>query len=383
MKAAVLGGTGLTGRCAVYDLSENQSLEEIRVIDINKNVEFNNPKVKYYQADARDTPSVVKALKGVDVLINAVQYYYNVDIMKAALEAKVNYIDLGGLYYTTLEQLKLDQEFKNQNILAIIGMGAQPGISSVLVSYGASKLDRIDSIKIRDAWVDKTNYQKLFFTWSPMTLFDEFTLQAVYYDNGLKEVPPFSNSEEFDFGWEVGKVRVFRTVHSELATIPESFVEKGVKYVEWLEGSPDIEKLKFLSDIGFGRKDKINIRGIEISPREFLFEFLKEQGMLYPPPDLQIRDYEVTVAELSGVDSGKKKTVKMFAYFKYDEKWKVSASQKEVGVPASIAAQMILNGTIKGKGVKPPEQIVPARQFFQELAKRDIKIAAEESYEIN
>jgi len=44
MKAAVLGGTGLTGRCAVYDLSENQSLEEIRVIDINKNVEFNNPK---------------------------------------------------------------------------------------------------------------------------------------------------------------------------------------------------------------------------------------------------------------------------------------------------------------------------------------------------
>jgi lysine 6-dehydrogenase len=383
MKAAVLGGTGLTGRCAVYDLSENQSLEEIRVIDINKNVEFNNPKVKYYQADARDTPSVVKALKGVDVLINAVQYYYNVDIMKAALEAKVNYIDLGGLYYTTLEQLKLDQEFKNQNILAIIGMGAQPGISSVLVSYGASKLDRIDSIKIRDAWVDKTNYQKLFFTWSPMTLFDEFTLQAVYYDNGLKEVPPFSNSEEFDFGWEVGKVRVFRTVHSELATIPESFVEKGVKYVEWLEGSPDIEKLKFLSDIGFGRKDKINIRGIEISPREFLFEFLKEQGMLYPPPDLQIRDYEVTVAELSGVDSGKKKTVKMFAYFKYDEKWKVSASQKEVGVPASIAAQMILNGTIKGKGVKPPEQIVPAKQFFQELAKRDIKIAAEESYEIN
>jgi len=383
MKAAVLGGTGLTGRCAVYDLSENQSLEEIRVIDINKNVEFNNPKVKYYQADARDTPSVVKALKGVDVLINAVQYYYNVDIMKAALEAKVNYIDLGGLYYTTLEQLKLDQEFKNQNILAIIGMGAQPGISSVLVSYGASKLDRIDSIKIRDAWVDKTNYQKLFFTWSPMTLFDEFTLQAVYYDNGLKEAPPFSNSEEFDFGWEVGKVRVFRTVHSELATIPESFVEKGVKYVEWLEGSPDIEKLKFLSDIGFGRKDKINIRGIEISPREFLFEFLKEQGMLYPPPDLQIRDYEVTVAELSGVDSGKKKTVKMFAYFKYDEKWKVSASQKEVGVPASIAAQMILNGTIKGKGVKPPEQIVPAKQFFQELAKRDIKIAAEESYEIN
>jgi len=383
MKVAVLGGTGMTGRCSVYDLLENPSIDEIKVLDINKNIEFNNPKVKFVQVDARETSSLIKAIKGVDVLINAVQYYYNVEIMKAALEARVNYIDLGGLYYTTLEQLKLDQEFKNQNILAIVGMGAQPGISNVMASYGASKLDKIDTIKIRDAWVDKTNYPKLFFTWSPMTLFDEFTLQAVYYDNGIKTAPPFSNSEEFDFGWEVGKVRVFRTVHSELATIPESFAEKGVKYVEWLEGSPEIEKLKFLSDIGFGKKEKVNFKGTEISPREFLFEFLKEQGMLYPPPDLQIRDYEVTVVELSGVDAGKKKTIRVYAYFKYDEKWKVSASQKEVGVPASIAAQMILNGTIKGKGVKPPEQIVPTKQFFQELARRDIKISIEEMYDVN
>ncbi len=383
MRVAVLGGTGLTGRCAVYDLMNNETLEEIRVLDINKNIEFNSPKVKFMQVDARDTNALVKALKGIDVLINAVQYYYNVDIMKAALEAKVNYIDLGGLYYITQEQLKLDQEFKNQNILAIIGMGAQPGISNIMASYGASRLDKIDSIKIRDAWVDKTNYPKLFFTWSPMTLFDEFTLDAVHYDGDYVKSPPFSNSEEFDFGWEVGKVKVYRTVHSELATIPISFAEKGVRYVEWMEGSPDIDKLKFLSDIGFGKKDKIKFKDAEISPREFLFEFLKSQGMLYPPPDIQIKDYEVTVVELNGVDSGKRKNVKVYAYFKYDENWKVSASQKEVGVPASIVAQMILNGTVKGKGVKPPEQLVPTKQFFQELAKRDIKISTEEVYDIN
>ncbi|MEM0142735.1 MAG: saccharopine dehydrogenase C-terminal domain-containing protein, partial [Candidatus Parvarchaeum sp.] len=58
-------------------------------------------------------------------------------------------------------------------------------------------------------------------------------------------------------------------------------------------------------------------------------------------------------------------------------------SQKEVGVPASIVAQMIASNTLKGKGVKPAEQIIPPKQFFNELSKRDIKIKVEERYDIN
>ncbi|MEM3335932.1 MAG: saccharopine dehydrogenase C-terminal domain-containing protein, partial [Thermoplasmata archaeon] len=135
--------------------------------------------------------------------------------------------------------------------------------------------------------------------------------------------------------------------------------------------------------IGFGKTEKIKINGYEIIPREFLFNILKEQGMLYPPENLQIRDYEITVIEATGIDEGKYKNVKVSAFFKYDENWKVSASQKEVGVPGSIVAQMIISGQIKGKGVKPPEQIVPPKQFFNELGKRDIKIKVEEKYDLN
>ncbi len=383
MRVIVLGGMGLTGRCAVYDLMGNEKIDEITVADINKSVDFPDKRVKYIKLDVSDHENLVKVLKGNDVVINAVQYYHNVAIMKASLEAGVHYLDLGGLYYVTLEQLKMDQEFKDKGLLAIAGMGAQPGISNLMVSYASSKLDKIDKVLIKDGWADKTNYSKLFFTWSPSTLFDEFTLTAIHYDNGYIQSEPFSASEEYDFGWEVGKAKIFRTVHSELATIPTSLAEKGVKYVEWREGSADIEKLKFLSDIGFGKTEKLNVNGTEIVPREFLFNLLKSQGMLLPPENIQIKDYEVTVVEAYGTDGGKDKFVKVSAYFKYDEKWKVSASQKEVGVPASIVAQMIMNGTIKGKGVKPAEQIVPSKQFFSELAKRDIKIKAEERYDIN
>lgn len=383
MRAIVVGGMGLTGRCAVYDLMANEKIDEITVADIDRTLDFADKRVKYLKVDASDQENLVKVLKGNDVVINAVQYYYNINIMKAALEAGVHYLDLGGLYYMTLDQMKLDQDFKDKGLLAIIGMGAQPGISNIMASYAVSKLDKVDKILINDGWADKTNYPKLFFTWSPSTLFDEFTLTAVHYDNGFVQSEPFSASEEYDFGWEVGKIKIFRTVHSELATLPSSFTEKGIKYVEWREGSVDIEKLKFLSDIGFGKTEKINVNGVEIVPRDFLFKLLKSQGMLLPPENVQIKDYEVTVVEAYGVDNGKEKVVKVFAYFKYDDKWRVSASQKEVGVPASIVAQMIMNGTIKGKGVKPAEQIVPTKQFFSELAKRDIKIRVEEKYDIN
>lgn len=383
MKAIVLGGMGLTGRCAVYDLINNNKIDEIIVGDQIKNLEFDDPRVKFVKLDVNDRDTLVRTLRGAEVVINAVQYYHNIKVMRAALEAKTNYIDFGGLYKVTLEQLGLDQDFKNEGLLAIVGMGAQPGISNIMASSAVNKLDKVDEIIIRDGWADKTNYPKLFFTWSPNTLFDEFTLKAVYYDGGIIESDPFTNAEEYDFGWEIGKVKVFRSIHSEIATLPASFSERGVRYVEWKEGSSDVEKLKFLTDIGFGRTERSRINGVDVVPREFLFEFLKSQNMFSPPEGLQIKDYEMTVVTAKGTVEGRAKKVKLSAYFKYDENWKVSASQKEVGVPGSIAAQMIISGTIKGKGVKPPEQIVPTKPFFAELGKRDIKIKTEETFDSN
>jgi saccharopine dehydrogenase (NAD+, L-lysine-forming) len=383
MRAVVLGGMGLTGRCAVLDLINNNKIDEIIVADLVKNLEFGDSRVKFVKLDVNDRESLVKTIRGADVVINAVQYYHNIKIMKAALEAKTNYIDFGGLYKVTLEQLSLDQDYKNAGLLAIVGMGAQPGISNMMASFAVSKLDKVDEIVIRDGWIDKTNYSNLFFTWSPATLFDELTFKAVHFDGSIIESEPFGAMEEYDFGWEIGKAKIFRSIHSEIATLPSSFVEKGIKYVEWKEGSADIEKLKFLADIGFGKTEKVKAGDSEVIPREFLFDFLKSQNMFSPPQNIQIMDYEMTVVTAKGSDEGRPKKVEMKAYFKYDEVWKVSASQKEVGVPGSIAAQMIMNGVIRGKGVKPPEQIVPVKPFFAELGKRGIKIKAEESFDSN
>lgn len=379
MKVAVLGGMGLTGRCAVLDLLENPKVTKVLVGDIKESVDFHDDRVEFKKVDVRNVEETAKLLSGYDVVINAVQYYFNLDIMKAAAKAKIHYVDLGGLFHTTNKQRELDGLFKEAGILGIIGMGAQPGISSVCASYAVNKMDTVDSVFVRDAWVDKTDYTKLFFTWSPATLFDELVMDATYFTDGkFVDTEPMSRSEVYNFGGEVGEVEIFRTLHSEVATMPISFANKGVKHVEWLEGSKDILKLKLLADVGFGRTDEFEIDGMKFKPRDFFFKFLKKQGLFEAPENLQVKDYETTVVEVNGKHEGKSKKVVVEAHFKFDEKWKVSASQKEVGVPASIVAQMIASGSIKGKGVKPAEQIVPPKQFFSELEKRDIHVVSKE-----
>ncbi len=81
------------------------------------------PRVSFRRVDIRNHEELSRTLKGSDVVINAAQYYFNLDVMKACLQAKVPYIDFGGLFHMTRKQMELDDTFAREGVLAIIGMG--------------------------------------------------------------------------------------------------------------------------------------------------------------------------------------------------------------------------------------------------------------------
>ena len=116
-KIVVLGGAGAMGQITVQDLASTAKDTDIVIADIdlgkaNKIREgLDNPRVTALKADIKSRQSLVSVLKGSDVVVNATPYYFNRDVMKAALEAGVDYIDLGGLYHETLKQLELHDEF--------------------------------------------------------------------------------------------------------------------------------------------------------------------------------------------------------------------------------------------------------------------------------
>ena len=63
------------------------------------------------KADVSDHAALVNLLRGAGCVVNSVQYYFNLPIMDACLDARVPYVDLGGLFHTTRKQLALDEKF--------------------------------------------------------------------------------------------------------------------------------------------------------------------------------------------------------------------------------------------------------------------------------
>jgi saccharopine dehydrogenase (NAD+, L-lysine-forming) len=383
MKVAVLGGAGLTGKCAVQALAERDEVTAGLVADLDgdkarlTSASVGKGKFEAAGVDVRDSAATAKLIRGYDVVINAVQYYFNLDVMSAALKAGVNYLDFGGLYHTTLKQLKLDEEFRKRNLVALLGMGAQPGITNVLARHAADSLDEVESIRIRDGARDLTEGLPPFVvTWSLDTFLDELTMDApVFEDGATKLIPPLSRSEEVEFPEPVGKVEVYSTIHSEVATLPQSFAKKGIQKVDWMEGIPGIESLRLLVSLGLASKEEVDIKGVKVSPRGLLLSLVRKGGLMGHPSNLVPDDWEITRVMVNGQRSGKRTTIQYDVTIPPRKDWKMSCSQYGVGVPASIGALMIGNGMVKARGVLPPESCIEPSFFMKELGAYGFKIA--------
>ena len=335
-------------------------------------------RLSFEKVDVKDHSTTASLLAGCDIVINAVQYYFNLDVMAAALAAGVHYLDFGGLYHTTLEQMKqFGDKFREKGLLAIAGMGAQPGISNLMVKYALESLDAATSVEIFDGWRDFTKSDSpMYFTWSPQTFFDESSLEAVIFKNGKYETrPAFSEPQKVKFPSPVGEVDVFLSLHSELATIPHSFASYGVKNLVWKEGGADFWKIKLLADLGLTSNQKISVDGMEIAPRRFFLKLLESKNLVKIQEDVVPNDYEITRVVAKGTKDGKKKSVIVDAHFPPYKPWRASCNQYNVGIPGSIAAQWIASeaGELP-RGVLPAEQVFEPLKFFRELEKRKIRI---------
>ena len=372
MKFVVLGGYGIIGRVVVSDLFKTCKNCEIIVAgrDLKKAQEcagsYKSSRVKAARVDIKNINQTAKLLKDADVAVNCVQYYFNTTIMKACIKAKANYVDLGGLFHETKKQLRLHLKFKKINRLAIPGCGGTPGITNVLASYGSSILKKINSIEIVFAEIDYTKYDKAFILpYSFHTIVDEYEKKpAVYRNKKLIFVEPGSGIKTYDFKL-FGKQKGFYTLHSELATFPSSFKDKGIKNIEFRVTFDEEfnEVIENLIELGFTSNSLIEFTGKKFKIINITSSMMDR---LLPKPTTHIDD-----KEMLRVDFNKGK-LKMDAVIKSTHN--VPAGTYDTGIPCSIIAQMLSENLIKKKGVYPPERVINPVLFFKELKKRGIKV---------
>jgi saccharopine dehydrogenase (NAD+, L-lysine-forming) len=352
MKVAVLGAAGLVAKATVADLV----VSNIDVLGVD--IRSPSLKVDYRQGDLRRPSEVASLIKGCDYAINAAQYYFNIQAMRACLKAGVNYVDLGGLFWMTRKQLRLNDEFERERLTALIGMGAEPGITNVAAAY-LHRLEGVpEKIAVRNAWRSFSEHFRV--NWSIDTQMDELSMRAPVYKNGkYVYYQPCSLSEETVFSPPIGTFRTYLTIHSELATFPTSF--PGVGQVDWMEGGTGFEEARLVAKLGFARRDQVQ----GVSPRRYLSELLRTGGLM-GYGDAKPDEWESAKVVFTWTN----KRAEIEVVIPPKPELGVDATEYGAGVPSSIVVQM----GVKHYGVVPPEKVVNQDRFFAELKKRGFQI---------
>ena len=296
--------------------------------------------------------------------------------MNAALKTGTHYVDLGGLYHETVKQLKLDKEFREKGLLAVLGMGACPGTTNVMTEAGARDLDTIEDVIIYCAGFEEVPVDHPFLPpYMLDTILDEYTLDAVVFENGeLKNVPPLSKEETVVFDKPVGKQSVIPTIHSELATIPVTYKERGIKNCAFMLAlDPEFhQKLKFLVALGFGSKQDIELEGKAFNPRKVLSTMINNIEV----PDERVDDLEILRVDVKGKKGKEEQLVRVEVLSTTNQKTLIGGADLNTGVPPSVVSQMIVGKQLKEKeGVHPPEICVDPDKYFAELKKRGMTVS--------
>lgn len=322
-------------------------------------------------ADARDHERLAAQLARAAVVVNCAPYPLNLDVMRAALDARCHYIDLGGLFHMTRRQLALDREFRAARLLAVLGMGSAPGITNLLAVAVTQQLrrHRIRSVRIFNGGADYTRYATpLSFGFAPATVLDEITQPAVVFAGGrFRSVPPLTLAADHEFP-DVGVQHVHATIHSEVATLPAFFAARGIRECAFfLSHDPaQLERLRLLVDLGLADTTP-GPRGV--APRDVLLDAFRR---LPPPPDfVDDRDVLSVVVEAEAIRSHGATFSHAVARFTAlpQRRPPLSAVARDTGFPPAIVAGMILDGAIKARGVHAPETCVPLKPLFESLAR--------------
>ncbi len=377
MKIVVLGA-GLMGRAVVYDLARTAEVRKIVVADFDRERaaevarEHGRGKARAKVADVRETNSLAQILRGCDVVVNCTQYNWNLDVMRAALAARVNYMDLGGLYHMTRKQFPLDRDFRRIGRLAIPGMGGAPGITNVMARVLSEPLERVDSIRVYNAGADQQRYDSpVAYTFSIATILDELTTPAIHYVNGrYLEKPILSDPEPGTFPKPIGKIVLRHSIHSELGTLAESFRDRGVREVFFKINYPPelVNLVRSLSDVGLTSREPVAVNGFKVPPRDVLLALLRKNAPTKPP-----KDVEAIRVAVAGRRDGKRRASVMEMWASFTTRPQFSAVARDTGFPAAIVAVMLGRREIHGAGVQAPEKVVPAEPFFDELKRRGFR----------
>jgi len=314
------------------------------------------------QVDASDQASVAALAREHDTVLNATDPRFNMPIFEAAFEARCTYLDMAmslsepGLL---LGKLQLDQHerWADAGLLALVGIGVEPGLSDVFARYAADHLfAEIDEVAVRDGANLEVEGYEFAPTFSIWTTIEECLNPPLVWerDRGWYTTEPFSEPEVFDFPEGIGPLECVNVEHEEVVLVPRWVDCRRVTFKYGL-GEEFIDVLKTLHKLGLDSKERIRVGNVEVAPRDVLAAALPD------PATLGERMHGTTCAGAFVTGTGKDgepRATYLYHVTDNEHAMREYGSQAVVlqtALNPVVALELLATGSWSGAGVLGPE----------------------------
>jgi lysine 6-dehydrogenase len=378
MQMLVMGG-GLQGSACTYDLLRNSDVERVRLADVRTGPlptflqpHAEDPRLERVEVDARDREQVLAAMAGMDACMNALPYYFNLDVARLAIEAGVHCCDLGGNTEIVFNQLELDDDARERGVSIIPDCGLAPGMVNILAADGMRELDTVDAVRIYVGGLPQhpkppLNYQIVY---SLEGVLDYYTTPSwVLRDGKRQPIDALSEIVPVEFDEPIGTLEAFHTAGG-ISTLVWTW-ENRVRCMEYktLRYPGHAQAMRTIRELGLLENEAIAVKGAQVKPRDVFIACVEPK--LRRPAGRDLVALRITVdGQRDGAD--RRVTYELVDY--YDEEHGVSAMERSTGYSLSITGQMQALNRFEGAGVRTPDLAVPARAYIEALADRGVRI---------
>jgi saccharopine dehydrogenase (NAD+, L-lysine forming) len=336
------------------------------------------------RVDASSRSELVELIERVrpDAVLNACDPRFNEPIFGAAFDARVTYLDMAmtlshphperpyELPGEKLGDLQLAQheQWQRAGVLALVGIGVEPGLSDVLARHAADELfSSIAEIGVRDGAdlvVEGYDFAPTFSIW---TTIEECLNPPLIWERerGFYTTAPFSEPETFDFPEGIGPVECVNVEHEEVVLIPRCVDCERVTFKYGL-GQEFIEVLSTLHKLGLDSTEPVSVRGTLVAPRDVVAAALPDPATL--GERMSGRTCAGTWVRGTGTD-GQPRSTYLYHLVDNEMTMREYASQAVVwqtAINPLVALELLDRGDWKGAGVLGPEAF-PAAPFLELL----------------
>ena len=340
------------------------------------------------RVDASSVESLLELIARVrpDAVLNACDPRFNEPIFTAAFESRVTYLDMAmtlsrphpqrpyELPGRMLGELQLERHeaWEQAGLLALVGIGVEPGLSDVFAAYAAQELfSKIDEVGVRDGAdlvVDGYDFAPTFSIW---TTIEECLNPPLIWERerGFYTTAPFSEPEVFEFPEGIGKVECVNVEHEEVVLIPRAVDCERVTFKYGL-GGEFIDVLRTLHKLGLDSTEPLRVRDVKVAPRDVVAAALPDPATL--GERMTGRTCAGTWVRGTGTDGAPRSTY-LYHVVDNEHTMREYGSQAVVwqtAINPVVALELLNEGAWKGAGVLGPESF-PPQPFLDKLAELD------------